>query len=85
MAGLEEERVETERRRKERQKKLDERKRQVEARRKDIQIKRGKRKADEFLDELGLELGDKVGAGSEMMNSIELAVGRENEQEDDAG
>ena len=60
MAGLEGERVETERKRKERQEKLEERKRLVEERRREIQSKRGKRKADEFLDELGAELGGQV-------------------------
>ena len=65
MAGLEEERVETERKRKERQEKLDERKRLVEERRRDIRRKSGKRKADEFLDELGAELGEKVETGVE--------------------
>jgi hypothetical protein len=60
MAGLEAERVETERKRTERREKLDERKRLVNERRREIQSKQGKRKADEFLDELGLELGGHV-------------------------
>jgi hypothetical protein len=85
MAGLEEERIETERKRKERQQKLDERKRQVDERRREIQSKRGKRKADEFLDELGLELGEKAAAGSEMTDKIESAISKENELEPDSG
>lgn len=61
MEGLESERKETERIREKRQKELDERRQQIEHRRKELQAKRSKRKADEFLDELGVELGEDKG------------------------
>ena len=54
MEGLESERKETERIRDERQKTLDERRQQIEQRRKELQTKRSKRKADEFLEEIGI-------------------------------
>lgn len=63
MENLEKDREETERKRGEREaeqeKKKEERKRQLEERRKIIDAKRGKLKADKFLDELGMELGAK--------------------------
>lgn len=88
MAGLEEERSETEKKRNERQSKLDERKRQIEERRKEIQSKRGKRKADDFLDELGVELGEKVEGGrtgTEVTDRIEAAVAGEDDEGKDRG
>ncbi|KAM3421431.1 hypothetical protein BST61_g1825 [Cercospora zeina] len=52
MENLENERAETERRRKERDSKIAERRAQIEARRQEVQQKNAKRKADEFLEEL---------------------------------
>ena len=77
MAGLEAERVETERRRGERQSMLEERKRVVEERRREVQMKKGKRKAEVILEELGVELGEK----------IDTAVGKRDDerQEGEAG
>lgn len=59
MENLVKEREETERRRAEREKRLQDRKADVERRRKDILEKRGKRRADDFLDGLGDELAGK--------------------------
>lgn len=59
MAGLEAERTETERRRKERDGRIDERKAQIEARREEIRRKNAKRKADDFLADLGAQMGTK--------------------------
>jgi hypothetical protein len=92
MENLEQERIETEMRRRQREEKLQERKKAVEARRAEILQKRGKRKADEFLDQLGEELGGgKVGGGdggdagdgtgTKMMDRIEAAVAREEDDE----
>jgi len=82
MENLEQERAETERRRKERDEKLSERKRQIEARRAEINQKRGKRKADDFLDQLGEEMSGMVGGsgGSEMTDRIEAAIRREDDE-----
>ncbi|KAK3679282.1 hypothetical protein LTR78_000843 [Recurvomyces mirabilis] len=94
MENLERERAETERRREERTKKVHERKKVLEARRLEIQKQRGKRKAEEFLEELGVELGgrgmeqeDEVRdefvedeGSEEMMRRIDKAV--EDERED---
>ncbi|KAK3652972.1 hypothetical protein LTR56_004922 [Elasticomyces elasticus] len=60
MKALAAEREETERKRKEREAKVGGRKAVLDARRKEIQERRGKRKAEAFLDELGVEL---VGKG----------------------
>ena len=60
MEGLERKRLETERKRGERRQKLEERKKEVEARRKEIQGRRVKRKADDFLNELGVEMSAKA-------------------------
>lgn len=59
MANLAAEREETERRRAEREKRIQDRKAEVERRRREIAEKRGKRKADDFLDGLGEELATK--------------------------
>ncbi|TKA26114.1 hypothetical protein B0A50_04610 [Salinomyces thailandicus] len=83
MENLTQERAETERRRKEREGKVSERKRQVEARRAEIGLKRGKRRADDFLEQLGEELGSRnegVDPGSEMTNKIEEAIRREEDE-----
>ncbi|KAK5169683.1 uncharacterized protein LTR77_005661 [Saxophila tyrrhenica] len=79
MAGLESERKETERKRAERQEKLEERKRLVEERRKEVQGRRAKRKADEFLEELGAEMGQKGVEEEERVEGETAAEG------DDAG
>lgn len=65
MEGLEKERAETERRRAETAGRRDERRREVEARKKAIAEKRGKARADRFLDGLLGEMGDKIGAEGE--------------------
>ncbi|KAK4542542.1 hypothetical protein LTR36_006590 [Oleoguttula mirabilis] len=84
MENLESERAETERRRQQREGKLDERRKQIEARRAEISQRRGKRRADDFLDQLGEELsakpteGDGVGMG--MMERIEAAVQKEEDE-----
>lgn len=57
MADLEQERAQTERVRKERENKLAERKAQIEARRREIQSRNAKRKADDFLADLGAQMG----------------------------
>lgn len=57
MENLERERAETERRRQEREGKLAERKAQIEARRMEILSRNAKRKADEFLADLGVQMG----------------------------
>lgn len=62
MANLVKEREETEKRRAEREKKIIDRREEVERRRKEIAEKRGKRKADDFLDGLGEELAGKCHA-----------------------
>ncbi|KAK3715821.1 hypothetical protein LTR37_006804 [Vermiconidia calcicola] len=78
MEGLEAERVETERRRKEREEKVEERKRQVEERRREIRVKQGKRKADEFLADLGVELSNKpMKTGTNVTYKLEEVVERE--------
>lgn len=56
MENLENERAETERKRKERDSKMAERRAQIEARRLEVQKKSAKRKADEFLEELGAQM-----------------------------
>ncbi|KAK5692535.1 hypothetical protein LTR97_010844 [Elasticomyces elasticus] len=67
MAALEAERGETERRRNEREAKVNERKSKLDARRVEIAQRRGRKKAEAFLDELGVELVGKgeVGEGAE--------------------
>lgn len=84
MDGLEGERAETERRRKERDAKLDERKSQIAARRAEINQKRGKRKADDFLDQLGDELSSKgveQSTATDMTERIESAIQREEDEQ----
>ncbi|KAK4993664.1 hypothetical protein LTR66_004898 [Elasticomyces elasticus] len=56
MEALERERKETERKRSERGKRVQDRRAEVEKRKKEIAEKRGKRQADNFLQELGGEL-----------------------------
>ncbi|KAI7563428.1 hypothetical protein KC317_g7737 [Hortaea werneckii] len=66
MQGLEGERRETERVRGEREGVLGERQRRLEERRREIGLRRGKRKAEDFLEGLGMELegrGGVVGEG----------------------
>ncbi|KAK4570393.1 hypothetical protein LTR86_002473 [Recurvomyces mirabilis] len=93
MENLERERAETKRRREEGTRKVDERKKVLEARRLEIQRQRGKRKAEEFLEDLGVELsgrgmgkedqgGDGIvedEGGEGMMRKIEKAVQDERE------
>ncbi|EMC92868.1 hypothetical protein BAUCODRAFT_125827 [Baudoinia panamericana UAMH 10762] len=77
MENLERERAQTEKVRQEREAKLAERKRQLEARRAAINQRRGKRKADDFLEQLGEELGmrqSREDASTEMTERIEAAV-----------
>ncbi|KAF7191915.1 Uncharacterized protein HII31_06725 [Pseudocercospora fuligena] len=57
MENLEQERAQTEKIRKEREGKMAERRAQIEARRKEIQSRNAKRKADDFLADLGAEIG----------------------------
>ena len=84
MEGLEAERAETEKRRAERELKLGERKVQIEARKEELRRRRGKRKADEFLEELGVELGVRVeDSGTGVTERIEAAVEREAEEIED--
>jgi hypothetical protein len=64
MEELERERVETERRRAEESGRREERRREVEARKRAIAEKRGKVRADRFLDGLLGEVGDKIGGES---------------------
>jgi Domain of unknown function (DUF4078) len=61
MDELERERAETERRRAETAGRREERRKEVEARKKAIAEKRGKARADRFLDGLLGEVGDKIG------------------------
>ncbi|KAK3114679.1 hypothetical protein LTR53_006765 [Teratosphaeriaceae sp. CCFEE 6253] len=80
MQNLENERLETERRRGERDAKVADRKAAIEGRRKEVQQRRGKRKADDFLEQLGEEMGAKSGPSgqkADMVASIEAAVERE--------
>ncbi|KAK3621428.1 hypothetical protein LTR56_022822 [Elasticomyces elasticus] len=67
MEALAAEREETERKRKEREAKVNERKSKLDARRVEIAQRRGRKKAEAFLDELGVELVGKgeVGEGAE--------------------
>ena len=79
MEGLEQERAETERRRREREGMVKERKKVVEERRREILAKRGKRKADNFLEELGEEMSGSIqqpseGGSTEVMDKIEAAL-----------
>ncbi|GAM87970.1 hypothetical protein ANO11243_059990 [Dothideomycetidae sp. 11243] len=60
MEGLEKDRQETEHKRGERDRKMQERKEMLEKRRHEIEVKRSKRKADEFLEELGKEMAEKA-------------------------
>ncbi|KAK5117959.1 hypothetical protein LTR62_004003 [Meristemomyces frigidus] len=95
MEDLERERVETDRVRGEKQEKVEERRNAVEARRQELLQKRGKRKADEFLEQLGQELAgggvvSEIPASSgddqdlthdmEMLQRIEGAVEREKDE-----
>ena len=82
MENLEKERIETEQRRKERDGKMSERKAQIEARRDEIRRKNAKRKADEFLADLGAQMTAKnedqdQNTGTDMTDSIEAAIRRE--------
>ena len=66
----------------ERESKAEERRRQIEASRREIAERKGKRKADDFLEQLGEELaaGKRDGDGKdgdEMMERIEDAMRRE--------
>ncbi|GAB7352537.1 hypothetical protein MBLNU459_g2929t1 [Dothideomycetes sp. NU459] len=56
MDGLEKDRLETEKRRDDREQRLRQRKHEVERRRREIMERRGKRQADDFLQDLGAEL-----------------------------
>ena len=89
MEGLEAERAETERRRQESKSKVDERKAQIEARKREIAQKRGKRKADEFLEELGVEMEQKQSkvetANNDAMEKIEAAIERDRDGDSDEG
>lgn len=64
MENLEKERSETESRRSEAAKRKDERKREIEERRKKIVKKRTEKKTDNFLSELGGEIGETGGAAA---------------------
>lgn len=57
MENLEKDRLETERKRDEREQRIKQRKDEVERRRREITERRGKKQADNFLDDLGAELG----------------------------
>ncbi|KAF1812995.1 hypothetical protein P152DRAFT_334054 [Eremomyces bilateralis CBS 781.70] len=57
MGNLEKERKETEQAREEARERKEKRKREVEERRKEIRGKRARKEADQFLEELGAELG----------------------------
>lgn len=83
--NLEKERAETEKRRKEREGKMSERKAQIEARRDEIRRKSAKRKADDFLAELGAQMSakeveQKGEGGTEMTDRIEAAIRREEDE-----
>ncbi|KAK4495821.1 hypothetical protein PRZ48_013089 [Zasmidium cellare] len=90
MENLERERLETEKRRKEREGKMSERKAQIEARRDEIRRKSAKRKADEFLRDLGAQMsareiveveeGEEPETGTDMTNRIEDAIRREEDE-----
>lgn len=71
MEGLEKDRLETERKRDEREQRLKQRKDEVERRRKEIMERRGKKQADNFLDNLGVELGAGKKPGEETANGSE--------------
>ncbi|KAI7088373.1 hypothetical protein KC356_g3383 [Hortaea werneckii] len=104
MEGLARQRAETERVREEKAGVVGERQRRIEERRREIALRRGKRKAEDFLERLGTELegrggggdggevqsglrdGGEVGgedgnAGTEMMERIQDAVRREEDDE----
>jgi len=81
MEGLKQERTETERRRNQSDGRLEERRKQLEARRKAIGEKRGKRKADDFLEQLGEELSGKGSAATDVTDRIEEAVAREEDED----
>lgn len=90
MENLEKERVETETKRREREGKMSQRKAQIEARRDEIRRKSAKRKADEFLADLGAKMSaqeageeeDESGAGTrtDMTDRIEAAIRREEDE-----
>ncbi|PPJ51725.1 hypothetical protein CBER1_08909 [Cercospora berteroae] len=98
MENLENERAETERRRKERESKMAERRAQIEARRQEVQQKNAKRKADEFLEELGGQMGatkdntqltkpptdERVVSATPpgMIDRIEIAISKEEKDDD---
>ncbi|KAH9834708.1 hypothetical protein Tdes44962_MAKER08620 [Teratosphaeria destructans] len=86
MEGLEAERRETERKRREREERLRQRKELIEERRKAVREWMGKRRADEFLEQLGEEMvagGKEVAdAGTEMVGSLVRAVEEEEEEEE---
>ncbi|KXL51162.1 hypothetical protein M433DRAFT_407110 [Acidomyces richmondensis BFW] len=83
MEELEAERADTEKRREERRQRLAERKRMVEERKAEIVKRRGKRKAAEFLENLGKEMERKEGVKEEceaerdMIGTRETAIERE--------
>ncbi|KJX97051.1 hypothetical protein TI39_contig572g00009 [Zymoseptoria brevis] len=56
MAGLERERAETEKMRKARESKLDERRALIEKRREEVRERNSRRKAEEFLEGMGMEM-----------------------------
>ncbi|KAF2153823.1 hypothetical protein K461DRAFT_285477 [Myriangium duriaei CBS 260.36] len=64
MEGLEKDRQETERKRGERERKLKERQEMLDKRRHEIEVKRSKRKADEFLEELSREIAEREAGGA---------------------
>ncbi|TKA71839.1 hypothetical protein B0A55_06798 [Friedmanniomyces simplex] len=78
MENLALEREETERRRREREGKVEGRKAQIAARRAEIERRKGKRKAEEFLDQLGQEMGGKAeGGGERRVDGLEAGVQKE--------
>lgn len=79
MQGLEGMRAETERVRKEREGRVEERRRVVEERRAEVRRSRGEKRADAFLQELGVELGGKPTAAAGEIEKTEAS--REGEDE----
>lgn len=95
MENLERDRAETERMRKERDTKMADRKAQIEARRQQIQQRNAKRKADEFLADLGAQVDNTPAeqddksrelrpgeTNSDMLDRIEKAIRREEEYDE---
>ncbi|EME41492.1 hypothetical protein DOTSEDRAFT_64796 [Dothistroma septosporum NZE10] len=86
MENLEQERAETEMRRQERDGKINVRRAEIEKRREEIRRKSAKRKADEFLKDLGAQMSaqeeqsdakDASGTGTDMTDRIEAVIQRE--------